>query len=204
MKDSISLIGGGGHGLVVAEAAQLSGLALAGFFDDAAAPVLLSGTPRCERLGSFADAERHTGSAIIAIGDLTLRRKLIAKFRSQGMTVIHPRAIVSPSATIGRGVYIGPGAVVHTRASIADHAILNSGCIIEHEVSIGENAHVAPGAAVGGRATIGADSLIGIGARVLPGMSIGRSCVIGCGAAVIRPVADSQHVAGVPARPLHA
>lgn len=198
------LIGGGGHALVVAEAAELAGLAVAGFLDDAAAAPLVVGRPSCRCLGMLADLDKQTGRAcILAVGDLSLRRRLIAKIKFlTPASVIHPRAIVSPSATIGRGVYIGPGAIVHTRATIADHAIINSGCVIEHEVAVGENAHIAPRACVGGRAKVGPDSLVGLGSSVLPGMVIGRSCVVGSGAAVVKNVPDRYRVAGIPARPL--
>src|ERR1043165_5940202 len=177
---SLMFIGGGGHALVVAEAAEMSGTVLASFLDDSAGAPLGTGRPSCPRLGGFADLDKQTGrSCILAIGDIALRRRLIGKIKFlTPATVIHPRAIVSPSAKIGRGVYIGPGAIIHTRATIADHAIINSGCIIEHEVAVGENAHVAPRACVGGRAKIGPDTLVGIGACVLPGLTIGRSCMV--------------------------
>lgn len=201
---NLILIGGGGHALVVADAAELAGLRVEGFLDDATEAPLAHGQPSCPRLGSFADLERFSRhTCILAIGNLALRRKLIARMgRADARTVIHPRAIVSPSADIGRGVYVGPGAVVHTRAVIANHAIINSGCIVEHECRIGENAHIAPGTVVGGRTTIGADTLVGIGSRILPGQTVGKSCIIGAGAAVISVIEDGARVAGVPAKPL--
>jgi len=60
-------------------------------------------------------------------------------------TVIHRSAIVSPSATVGRGTVILAGAIVNPEASIGEGCIVNSGAIVEHNVEIGGSPRVAPG-----------------------------------------------------------
>lgn len=197
---SLLLVGGGGHATVVAEAALLSGWRIIGFLDDNAdAP--LGAT--ADRLGSFASIDQHelTGHhpTIIAVGDLRLRKDCVARVDGDFATVIHPSASVSPSATIGDGVFIGPNAVVHTNARIGAHATVNSGAIVEHDVVLGDNAHVAPGAALGGSVQVGAGTLIGIGARVIPGVRIGSDAIVGAGAVVIRDTPDGVCVVGAPA-----
>jgi len=196
------LIGGGGHARVVAEGARLAGWVITGFLDDDPDAALTGIETR--RLGALALLDhkdiglRHP--LILGLGDLALRRELIPKVAEPVATVTHPHASISPSARIGRGVFIGPGAVVHTGAEIGDHAIINSGAIIEHDCVIGENAHIAPGAALGGDVRVGADTLVGLGARALPGVRIGSRCVGGMGAAVVSEVAEGELVFGVPAR----
>jgi sugar O-acyltransferase (sialic acid O-acetyltransferase NeuD family) len=201
---TLILIGGGGHALVVAEAAALAGLALAGFLDDDDAAPLARGAPSCPHLDPLSELQGYAErGCILAVGDLVLRRGLIGRLSAAVLvSVIHPRAVVSPSATIGSGVYVGPGAVVHTRAQVGDHAIINSGAVVEHECRIGENSHIAPGTAIGGRVSIGADTLIGLGARVLPNVTIGDGCVIAAGATVTRNVRDRARVVGTPAAPM--
>ncbi len=211
VEPPLILIGGGGHSLVVAEAAMLLGHALIGFYDDNEGAVLGSGTPSAPRLGSLRDveairarlrAERDAGW-IVVIGDAGVRRRAIdamEEFNARAVTVVHPGAMVSASAVIGRGVYVGPRAVVHTRARVRDHAIINTGCIVEHECEIGENVHCAPGSVLGGRTAVGQDSLVGIGARSLPGAKIGAGAVVGAGAMVLKEVAAGCVVMGVPAR----
>lgn len=193
-----ALIGGGGHALVVADAAMATGVPLRGFYDDAAdAAALRLGLARLGGLREAVGGPWH-----LAVGDARLRRELLGGLAGEPLSIVHPAAFVGATARHGRGVFIGPRAVVHTLARIGDHAIINTAAVVEHECEIGENVHVAPGAVLGGRVRVGPDTLLGIGCRVLPGLRIGAGCTIGAGAAVVRDVADGATVAGVPARAL--
>lgn len=203
-QPGLVLIGAGGHAAVVAEAAILAGMALAGVLDDNPEAALGLAAPGVRRLGAIADIPRHAAAPmIVAVGDVALRAWLIDALRRAGAAaappIVHPRAFVSPSATLGRGVFVGPGAVIHSRAVIENHAIINSAAVIEHDCRIGANTHVAPGAAIGGGVVVGAGTLVGLGAHILPHVTVGVGAVIGAGAAVVRDVDDGQTVAGVPA-----
>ena len=205
--NGLVLIGGGGHALVVAEAAGAVGLLIAGFYDDDAEAVLASQLRYLGKIGEAITTGTASGSGgwLIAVGDVTFRAELIERLRAHehdAMAVVHGSAIVSPSATIGRGAFVGPGAIVNAKAYIGEHAIVNSGAIIEHECEVGVNTHIAPGAVLGGCVRVGANTLVGIGATVLPGVVIGSGSVVGAGSTVIEDVADGDRVAGTPARPL--
>jgi len=194
------LYGGGGHGLVVAEAAEASGWRVAGFIDDHVAVGQAVGEWSIVALPKPGEAETPL---IIAIGENLVRERVMRKLvdlRYRFETVIHPTAWISPTAKIGAGVYVGPLAIVNARAHIGDGAIINSATIIEHHCRVGEFAHIAPNAALGGNVEVGQKTLIGIGASVRPGAVIGKSCVIGAGAAVVSDVPDKQTFIGVPAR----
>lgn len=196
-RRALRLIGGGGHALVVGEAALRTGFVVAGFYDDQeqAAALRLG----IARLGGLSQAKGGEGW-IVALGDLAARRLVIERLGGGGERVVHPAASVEASASLGHGVYVGPTSVVHSFAAVGDHAIVNTAAVIEHECEIGANAHIAPGVVLGGRVKVGADTLVGIGSRVLPGVRIGRGCVIGAGCVVIRDVPDGHRIVGVPGR----
>lgn len=203
----VILVGGGGHALVVADAAEHAGLTLVGVFDDnpRCRAVTLLGLPH---LGTLADlaahpahpAPLHQAALHLALGDNDLRARVAASITTPLATILHPAAIVSPAAVISPGVFIAPGAIVNAQARIAPAAIINSGAIIEHDDAIGPFAHIAPGAVLGGEVTVGERTLIGLGARVLPGLTIGAGCVVGAGAVVTRNLPANTKARGIPAR----
>ncbi len=169
-----------------------------GFFDDHATT---SPHPRWPLLPTPVkfDADTHV---IVAIGDNAKREAVTLDLLRRGAilaTVIHPRAFVSPSATVGSGVFVGPLAVVHSAAKLSDGVIVNSGAIVEHHCIIESFAHIAPGAALAGRVRVGHRTLLGIGATVRPGITIGSDAIIGAGAAVVRDVPDRVTQTGIPA-----
>lgn len=198
---SLVVVGGGGHAIVVAEAAGIAGFRVVGFLDDRADAPLARGPGALPRLGPLR-ALHAIGDAgwILGLGGLALRRELLAGAPGRAGVVVHPAALVSPSAVVGVGTFVGPRAVVHARAQVGAHAIVNTGAIVEHECLVGENAHIAPGAVLGGEVEVGPDALVGLGARVLPGVRIGAGAVVGGGAVVVRDVAPGATVVGVPAR----
>jgi len=196
------LVGGGGHALVVAEAAHEAGWTSLVCVDDGVEP-RVTGAMGVQRVGAILNDEGQpawNGDWILCIGDLASRRGILDVTGEAGArSVFHPLSMVSRSATVGGGTFIAPRAIVHTRARVGAHCIVNSGAIVEHECELGDNVHIAPGAILAGEVRIGRDTLVGIGACVLPGRRVGEGCVIGAGAVVTRDVESGMVVMGVPA-----
>ena len=145
---------------------------------------------------------RRFVAAIGSTADTGVRRRVFERMVAQGgvaLTIRHPTAVVSPSATLGAGCQVPAGAIVHTAARIGRNVLVNTGAIVEHDCRIGDHVHLATGCRLAGGVEIGEGTHVGIGATVIQGIRIGRDCVIAAGAVVIRDVADRAVVGGVPA-----
>ena len=138
----------------------------------------------------------------VAVGDNETRSKLSEIVERSGReltSVVHPSAVVSPTAKILGGCFVAAGAIVGPHAQLGRSVIVNHNAVVDHDCAVGESAHIAPGAVLGGNARIGSGSLVGAGAVVLPRLSVGNSTTIGAGAVVTSDVAPDAVVVGVPA-----
>lgn len=203
----VVIVGAGGHAMIVAEA--LDPGAVAGHLapsKDSTAPQTLG-----PWLGTDGDAAGLASSGhrfALGLGFVdtagALRRALvIAEYANIGVcfrTVAHPTAVVSRSAVLGLGVFIGANAVVGPGVHLGDGVLINTGAVVDHDCRLGSNVHVAPGATLSGGVVVGSNSLIGTGASVRQQISIGSDSIVGVGAAVVADVGSDSAVAGVPAR----
>ena len=199
------VIGGGGHGRVVADSARgLDVYDTIVFLDDA--PDRMMDDGEFTVIGSCTELEsviRPGDSCIVAIGDNRNRAGLIERVLASGLPLA---TIVDRSASVGSACELGPGTVVLPQAAVNIGTKLGTGCIVntgatvDHDCQLGDHVHVAPGAHLGGGVGVGSGTWIGIGACVRHGISIGRDVVVGAGAAVVDDVDDGLTVVGVPAR----
>jgi sugar O-acyltransferase (sialic acid O-acetyltransferase NeuD family) len=202
--------GAGGHGKVVADVARAAGYAVVGFVDadpgklgsvvePGGAAVILGEASLFESLGR---AERPFDALAIAIGNN--RARLQARARVSGRTplpvLVHPSAVVSPSATLGEATVVMATAVINPAARVGAAVIVNTAAIIEHDCVVGDGVHLSPNATLAGEVCVGSSSWIGAGATVIQQVRVGQSSIVGAGTVVIRDVPDGVTVVGCPAR----
>ncbi len=197
---TLLILGAGGHGRVVADAAQRQGAwaRIAGTDRDAA---------RChgELLPGVAlrpQAALDDAPAVhVAVGDNTARRRESEAVGLQRLvTIFHPQASVSHHAHIASGCLVAAQAVVGPCARLGHGVIVNHGAVVDHDVTVGDFTHVAPGARLGGGVSLGTGVLVGANASVLPGRKVCDGAVIGAGAVVNRDIEEPGTWAGLPAR----
>jgi UDP-N-acetylbacillosamine N-acetyltransferase len=198
------IVGGGGHGRVVAEAAFLTGRfsQLLVIDPHAAADWTFSLCP-CVASEAGVGAQPADWQFIAAVGEPVLRQRLFDEFERKGFApanVLHPAAIVSPSAQIGRGVAVCAGAVVATLAKVGDGVIVNHTAVVEHDSEVAAFAHLAPGAVLAGGASLGEKSFLGSNASIRHGKRVGSGIIIGNGAAVAADMSEPGIYGGTPAR----
>ncbi|MCU0888459.1 MAG: hypothetical protein MUC64_10695 [Rubritepida sp.] len=147
----VLILGAGGHGLAVCDAALAAGFRVRGFLDARAPLPAVLGRPV---LGD--EAAWDGAPLLIAIGDNRARLAAGARLGAPLPVLVHPAAIVSPSATLAEGAVVMPRAVLGALARVGRLALVNTGAIVEHGVVLGEGAHVAPGAVLCGGVLVGA------------------------------------------------
>jgi len=201
----LAIIGAGGHGRVVADAALAGSWQNVVFFDDRYPEVAVTGDWAVEGTGrDLLQRLTDFDGVCIAIGHNTARLTLGIELKRRGApltTIIHPHACVSPRASLASGCMVSAGAVINVGANIGAASIINTNASVDHDCHIGEGVHIAPGANLSGDVTVGSRSWIGVGATVRQGITIGSDVVIGAGAVVVSDMGDGVTAVGCPAKP---
>lgn len=142
----------------------------------------------------------------IAIGNNQVRVSLFDELKKRGAVVprlIHPTSYISPSATIGEGVYIQPHAIIWSLVDIRESVIISPSTVICHHTSIGKGCMIANLVAIGSDIRVGDGVFVGMGSTIMTGIKkIGNNAIIGAGAVVIKDVESQSKVVGVPAKAL--
>lgn len=205
--NNLLLWGSGGHGTVVMDIARALKMYSAIDFVDDDVDSARKEIAGCRVLGSFRELHlaslRDYNAVVIAIGSNPARARCFEFARRQGWqlaTLIHPSAVVSPSARLGAGTVVMPRAVVNAGAEIGQNCIVNTAAVVDHDCRVGDHVHLSPGVILGGAVTVHSSAHMGLGAIALPGSTIGERAVVGAGAVVLHSVQSGETAVGVPAR----
>ncbi len=200
---TLAILGAGGHGKVLADAALCSGWDAILFFDDK--------WPDIKRFGywevignSHCLLEKpYYDEAIVAIGNNAIRLQKINELQLADIpltTIIHPHSSVSKNSCIGRGSAVFAGAVINIDAHLGRGCIVNTGASVDHDCLLADTVHLAPGVRLAGNVHIGTSSWLGIGCSVKQRIRIGKNVIVGAGAVVVNDICENTTVIGVPAK----
>lgn len=137
---SLLILGAGGFGHMIQEMAGILGYERAVFLDDAVKGADVVG--KCCDYRAFV---KNYDTAVAALGDNGMRLYWTEKLMEAGYHVppmIHPSAVVSPSAVIGNGTFVMQGAVVNTHTVVEHGVLINSGAVVDHDSYVGCGAHI--------------------------------------------------------------
>jgi len=202
--NKLVIIGAGGHGNVVAFAAEESKrYCEIVFIDD----VVSTSKTGLKVVGKTKDIEKFVKDYefIVAIGDNKFRKEISRKVLELGgklTTIIHPSAVVSKYSSIKEGVFVSANAVINPFAKIEEGAIINTAAVIEHDCKVGEYTHVCPSVSLAGTVSVGSCCTLGIGTKVINNLEISNDVVLGAGSVVVKDIKESGTYVGVPVRKL--
>ncbi|MDC3295042.1 acetyltransferase [bacterium] len=204
MNSKLLIIGAGGHGKVVADAAKkMKVWDSIEFLDDLYPKIkFLDSWQIVGTKAEIHDFDRNLYSALVAIGDNQKRWKIVNDLKKINFplaTVIHPSAQIAEDVKIGKGSVIFANVVINFGAIVKEACIVNTAATIDHDCLLSNSVHISPGANLGGGVSVGELSWVGIGSCVIHNCTIGPNVKIGAGAAVISNVPGSCTFVGVPA-----
>ncbi len=190
----VAIIGAGGHSKVVTDTFQCMGYEIVGYYND----------KKSNALGTIADIKYNPQlQYFCAIGSNTVRKQIVENLDipPEGWaTAIHPSAVVSKSAIIGKGILICAGAVIQPAAYIGDHVIINTNVSIDHDCVIGDFCHIAPRSVLCGNVNVGSSTFICAGCTIINEIQIGTNVLLGAASLVIRNIPNNVKAYGVPSR----
>ena len=149
---SLLILGAGGFGQMVKETAIALGYEKVMFLDDAAKDEDVIGMC-CDYVLKHEDYSE----AVAAFGNNKTRLFWTDKLLEEGYempSIVHPSAIVSPSAMLEPGCFIMQRAVVNTHTKIERAALINSGAVVDHDSCVCAGAHIGLGSVVKANCTI--------------------------------------------------
>jgi sugar O-acyltransferase (sialic acid O-acetyltransferase NeuD family) len=205
ISEEIFIVGAGTYGAAIADLAEVCGYSVVGFYDDDLSKVGKSilGKPVLSKLDCERDIHTKANYAV-AIGDNSVRvfkSKEIIKHGGIMPCLIHPKAEISKYAHIGKACIIHALTYIWTSAEIGNFSIISPNVVIAHHTKIGEGSFISTGCSIGAGINIAERVIAGIGSTVMTGVkNIGHDAIIGAGSVVIKDVAATSIVAGVPAK----
>lgn len=200
----IIIVGSGGHGAELSDYIQYNErvtnvreFEIIGYLDDN--PVNYSnykfGAPL---IGGVRNHQiRPDVEYLMGIANLTYRKLFVDQYTSAGarfISLVHHTAYISDSASLGKGVVIGPMVNLGPNSVIGDYTMLNSRCSMGHDTKVGEFNFISPNVCFSGFTEIGDGNLFGINSATIPGIKVGNNNKIMAGMVLDKNVGNDEVV----------
>lgn len=205
-EKDIYIVGAGTYGEAMCELADILGYTVKGFYDEDTQKnaEFIMGIEVIGKFSELADQDIKDKQFIVAIGDNSIRYNIMTAInQSEGTTptLIHPTAVISPSAEIGKGVYIQANAYIWTKVKIDNFCIISPNVVVAHHSTIGKACLISTLSGVGASIKIEDKVFVGMGSTIVTGISwIGENTIIGAGTVVLENADKNSIYVGIPAK----
>lgn len=154
MRESLLIIGASTFSAVAYEIANdMNCFDKIDFVDDQRI-VSTNGKKIIGNVASIAELSDKYRNVVVAIGSADVRQKIVDQIKSQNLcnlvSLVSPRAYISPNSKIMGGCIVEPMAVIHTGCTIGEGCIISAGAVVNHESVCGDFVHVDCNATVAG------------------------------------------------------
>ena len=156
----------------------------------------------CATVGDYPDA--LVAACVASPADPLRRARLVTRLGlplERYASLVHPRAVIPGSATIGPGSIVHANAVLTVDVHLGSHVAVMPSVVLTHDDVVKDAATLGAGVRVSGGVTIESGAYIGTGALLKEGTVVGSGAVVGMGAVVTRSVPPGEVWYGSPARP---
>lgn len=151
MIENLLILGAGQYGCVAKETAEAMGcFGKIDFLDDNN-PAAIG---KLEALAQYVSAYQQ---AFVAMGNPQLRMRFLKELEDTGFVLaklIHPSAVVMPSAELGGSVIVEAQAVVNSNTVVGNGCIISAGAVVNHDCVLGNCCHVDCNATVPARSWV--------------------------------------------------
>ncbi len=138
---------------------------------------------------------------VIGIGTVATKARVVKTLQGKHATffsMIHPTAIVCPSANLGLGIVICPFAVISANVNIGDFAMMNIYSSAGHDAQVGGNCVLSPYATLNGSASVEDEVFLGTHATVLASKTVGKGSQVSAGGLVVRNIPPNHTLLSKP------
>lgn len=145
----------------------------------------------------------NTNLFFISFGNMKTRKSVYEFCILNGwnsVNIIHPDAVVSKTAKLGKGILIEAGCLITPSPIIGNNVVVNTGSQVNHDNVIEDHVYLASGIVLSGGVHIGENTLIDDGVIVTLGRKVGRNSLVGAGAVVTKDIPDGVVAYGNPCK----
>lgn len=203
----IVIVGAGGFGREVLQWARETwpdrASLIAGFLSDD--PRRLDGfSTGLGILSTVGEHQPEDGDYILlGIGVPYSRRRVAEQLLARNarfLTLVHPRAVVASTASVGEGSIICPFAIVSDSSRLGRCVLVNYHASLGHDTVAGDYAVLSPYATLGGGARVDDEVFLGLHASVGPAITVGARSKVSANSCVLSNTPRESLVFGVPGR----